>query len=150
MTSKHTLVTQTEAIVRERMNSQAAGHGFDHVQRVWRLSREIQAEAGGELLVIELAALLHDLGDAKFNEGVERSAEFASEILTELGAASETADHVAHIVDLAHIPTTQILIECIGVLKHAVHIADLADGGGIHELCRSVLCPKLSGRRCNR
>ncbi len=71
------LVRRTEAIVRERMDGQAAGHGVDHVLRVLAAARAIQAEAGGDLTIIELAALLHDVGDAKFHGGVERSAEFA-------------------------------------------------------------------------
>lgn len=78
---------------------QAAGHGFDHVHRVLRTAREIQASEGGELLVIELAALLHDVGDAKFHDGVERSGELGSEILERLGAEQSLIEHVVHIVE---------------------------------------------------
>ncbi|WP_425289851.1 HD domain-containing protein [Stieleria varia] len=81
------------------MQGQAAGHGMDHVLRVLRSARLIQAQAGGDLEVIELAALLHDVGDAKFHDGVERSAEFAREILSGLGASEKLIEHVAHIVD---------------------------------------------------
>lgn len=93
------LVCRTEAAVRSRLAGQAAGHGMDHVMRVLRNARMIQAESGGSLEVIELAALLHDVGDAKFHQGVERSAEFAVQILTELGADEGLIEHVAHIVD---------------------------------------------------
>ncbi|EMI45605.1 HD domain-containing protein [Rhodopirellula sp. SWK7] len=93
------LVDRTEVVVRQRMSGQAAGHGMDHVLRVLKSARAIQAEAGGDLNVVELAALLHDVGDAKFHDGVERSAEFAREILGDLGAESALIDHVAHIVD---------------------------------------------------
>lgn len=94
-----TVVQRTEAIVRERMSRQAAGHGIDHVLRVLKLARRIQAAAGGDLLTIELAALLHDLGDAKFHQGVERSGEFAEEILAELQVSSDRIEHVSHIVE---------------------------------------------------
>jgi len=93
------LVPPTEAIVRERMAGQAAGHGMDHVLRVLESTRAIQSEAGGDLETVELAALLHDVGDAKFHDGVERSAEFTREILGGLGADKELIEHVAHIVD---------------------------------------------------
>ena len=93
------LVAETESIVRERMGSQAAGHGMDHVLRVLSSARTIQAETNGDLAIIELAALLHDVGDAKFHEGVERSAEFAREILGGLSADQDVIEHVAHIVD---------------------------------------------------
>ncbi|TWU40205.1 putative hydrolase [Novipirellula aureliae] len=93
------MIDQVETIVRERMDGQAAGHGMDHVLRVLVSAREIQADAGGDLGIVELAALLHDVGDAKFHDGVERSAEFAREILSGLGADDDLIEHVAHIVD---------------------------------------------------
>ncbi|HBJ38536.1 MAG TPA: metal-dependent phosphohydrolase [Planctomycetaceae bacterium] len=93
------LVEQCEAVVRDRMSGQAAGHAMDHVLRVLASARAIQADVGGDLCVIELAALLHDVGDAKFHDGVERSAEFAVQILGDLGASEGVIGHVAHIVD---------------------------------------------------
>ncbi len=93
------LVRDTEAIVAQRMAGQAAGHAMDHVLRVLKSARSIQLEAGGDLMVVELAALLHDIGDAKFHDGVERSGEFARGILAERGAPQDTIDHVAEIVD---------------------------------------------------
>lgn len=93
------LIAQVEAIVRTRMAGQAAGHGMDHVLRVLASARAIHAEVGGELKIIELAALLHDIGDAKFHDGIEKSADFAREILGDLGADQELIEHVAHIVD---------------------------------------------------
>ena len=79
--NENEIVDRVERIVRQRMADQQAGHGVDHVMRVLKTARRIQAEVGGERLVIELAALLHDLGDAKFHQGVERSGEIAREIL---------------------------------------------------------------------
>jgi uncharacterized protein len=93
------LTKATEAVVRERMAGQGAGHGMDHVLRVLRLARAIQAEVGGDLLVVQLAGLLHDIGDAKFCDGVERSGELARQILSNLNADIALIDHVVHIVD---------------------------------------------------
>ena len=93
------LVQKTELCVRDCMSEQAAGHGIDHVLRVLASARLIQAENGGDLLTIELAALLHDVGDAKFHAGVERSGELSREILGKLNADRGVIDHVALIVD---------------------------------------------------
>ncbi len=99
MNENTTIVERVEATVRQRMSGQAAGHGMDHVMRVLSSARVIQAEVGGDLEIVELAALLHDVGDAKFHDGVERSAEFTREILAGHGADGESIEHVAHIVD---------------------------------------------------
>lgn len=93
------LVEQVESIVSSRMAQQQAGHGIDHVRRVHRSACRIQQEVGGDKLIVELAALLHDIGDAKFHDGVERSAEMSREILGEFAVDPEMIDHVAHIVD---------------------------------------------------
>ncbi|MEO8269044.1 MAG: HD domain-containing protein, partial [Aureliella sp.] len=73
--------------------------GVDHVLRVLRTAREIQAQVGGDAFIVALAAWLHDVGDAKFHQGVERSAQFTREVLASLEVSSSMVDHVAHIVD---------------------------------------------------
>lgn len=97
------LVHRTAAEVRSRMALQfadhGAGHGFDHIERVLKSARLIQAEVGGDLLTVELAALLHDIGDAKFHQGLERSGEFSRNILSGLQVANELIEHVVEIVD---------------------------------------------------
>lgn len=92
------LFQEAERIVRERMNGMA-GHGMDHVQRVVSNARLLQQQVGGNSDIVDLAALLHDIGDAKFHNGRERSAEFARDILEGLEAKKGVIDHVAHIVD---------------------------------------------------
>ncbi len=93
------LLTQVHALVRERMSGQSAGHGIDHVLRVQRIAKQLQQSEGGDLLTIELAALLHDIGDAKFHDGVERSGEFAIEILRSFDLPDDLVQHVAKICD---------------------------------------------------
>jgi uncharacterized protein len=67
--------------------------------RVVQNARQLQSEVGGDRLIIDLSALLHDVGDAKFHAGRERSGEFAREILGELQAPAELIHQVAEIVD---------------------------------------------------
>ncbi|GAA5507687.1 HD domain-containing protein [Novipirellula caenicola] len=93
------IVERVQCLVCQRMAGQQAGHDVDHVLRVLKSAREIQAEVGGDRFVVELAALLHDLGDAKFHDGQERSAEFARDILSKHSVDPSTIEHVATIVD---------------------------------------------------
>ncbi len=92
-------IAELQRIVSRRMSEQGAGHGMDHVLRVLRNARLIQKEMGGDPLIVEMAALLHDVGDAKFHAGVERSGEFSRQILADLKVASDTIEKVAAIVD---------------------------------------------------
>jgi uncharacterized protein len=97
--NREELVRQTETEVRRRLAGQGAGHGFDHIQRVVAAARQIQSEVGGDTMIVELSALLHDVGDAKFHGGIERSGELSREILASFVATQEVIEHVVHIVE---------------------------------------------------
>lgn len=45
---------------------ESTGHDWFHIERVWKNAKLIAATEGGNLFVIELAALLHDIADHKF------------------------------------------------------------------------------------
>lgn len=61
-----TLIKKTKAYVQKRMSGEASGHDWFHVERVAKLALYIAEEEGEvDLVLIELAALLHDLGDYK-------------------------------------------------------------------------------------
>lgn len=93
------IIASVEQFVRAQMAGQQAGHGVDHVLRVLKTAMVIQAEVGGDAFVVQLAAWLHDVGDAKFHGGIERSADLSREVLTRLEVSREVIVHVAHIVD---------------------------------------------------
>ena len=135
--STSSLVSSTEAIVRARMEDQTAGHGMDHVMRVLASARAIQAETGGDLLVIQLAALLHDVGDAKFHDGVERSAEFSREILSGLGVGEPLIESVAHIVDNISFRKTATA-ESLTLEGQVVQDADRLDALGAIGIVRTI------------
>jgi len=65
------LIEKTAKYVKAKLIDECTGHDWHHVERVWKISKRLQKEEGGDKELIELAALLHDLGDYKqyeFNE----------------------------------------------------------------------------------
>jgi len=65
------LIQKTADYVKLKLYSEPTGHDWFHVERVWKMAKLLQSEEGGDLELVELAALLHDLGDYKqygFNE----------------------------------------------------------------------------------
>lgn len=65
------IIENTVAFVKEKLHGAEAGHDWFHIERVWKLSKKIQEKEGGNLEIIELAALLHDIADPKFHNGNE-------------------------------------------------------------------------------
>ena len=64
-----TIIENTINHVRSLTTSEASGHDWWHIYRVWRLAIFICKKEGGDLFIVELAALLHDIADWKFNNG---------------------------------------------------------------------------------
>src|SRR5262245_33198054 len=69
MPSPDTVIASTAAHVRQLLTGEGTGHDWHHIQRVWRLSRQIGREEAADLQVVELSALLHDVADWKFHDG---------------------------------------------------------------------------------
>ena len=94
------IVDQVIEEIKSQFEGDATGHDWFHIERVLNLSRFIQLKEGGDLLIIELSALLHDISDHKFNGGkLDEGGIVASEILQRLGVDTDVIERVKYIVD---------------------------------------------------
>ena len=66
------LIEKTADYVCLKLKDEPTGHDWFHVDRVLKISKYLQKKEGGDLELIELSALLHDLGDYKSYEFNER------------------------------------------------------------------------------
>ncbi|HET8737505.1 MAG TPA: HD domain-containing protein [Pricia sp.] len=93
------IVEQTIAFVQQTLWDAEGGHDWFHTQRVFKNSLLIAKDENVDVLVVSLAALLHDIADAKFNGGDESvGPKMASEFLRELKVRKKTVDHVVKII----------------------------------------------------
>jgi uncharacterized protein len=63
------LLEKVELHVKAQFIGQEGSHDWQHIDRVRRTALGLQKQEGGDPLVIELAALLHDISDHKYNGG---------------------------------------------------------------------------------
>lgn len=67
MFSEEEIIKTVSDFVQEAMQKHDSGHGWSHIERVVRLALYIhECEGRGDRLTVELGALLHDVGDHKF------------------------------------------------------------------------------------
>lgn len=69
--NRDTIIEQTVAFVKEALKDAESGHDWWHIERVWKTAINIASAEKADLLIVELAALLHDIADAKFHNGDE-------------------------------------------------------------------------------
>ncbi len=65
------VIENTVAFVKEKLEGAEAGHDWYHIERVWKLSKKIAEAENCNRDVVELSALLHDIADPKFHNGDE-------------------------------------------------------------------------------
>ena len=95
-----TIIRNTVAFVKETLAGAEGGHDWYHIERVWNTSRYIREREGtGDLHTIELAALLHDISDAKFNGGDDDlGSRMASEFLLKQNLDEGVVEHIKRII----------------------------------------------------
>ena len=85
--------------VKSRLEGESSGHDWWHVHRVWVMAERIGREEKANLTVVELAALLHDIADWKFNDGDETAGpRVAKEILLKYGTPQEIVEPICKII----------------------------------------------------
>lgn len=65
------LIDNTVQFVRETLKNAEGGHDWWHIHRVWTNAKLIAQTEKADPLIVELAALLHDIADSKFHNGDE-------------------------------------------------------------------------------
>lgn len=95
---KHDILIKTQEYIRKIFLKEGTGHDYYHIERVVINARKIlQAEQADDFLV-ELGAWLHDLGDHKLHDGIDKSEELISAFLASLTVDQAVIDRVVEIV----------------------------------------------------
>ncbi len=76
-----------------------SGHDFNHTERVLENAIKLQAAEGGNLYIIELAALLHDFDDIKISYATSENKANAERLLRYIGEEDELIKAVKDIID---------------------------------------------------
>ncbi|MEM9143326.1 MAG: HD domain-containing protein [Bacteroidota bacterium] len=93
------IVEETITFVKETLRGAEGGHDWFHIQRVFRTALFIAKDEKVDILVVSLAALLHDIADAKFHNGNEELGPRVSRsFLESLPVSKKTVSHVVKII----------------------------------------------------
>ncbi|MGB4399080.1 MAG: HD domain-containing protein [Daejeonella sp.] len=94
-----TIVAQTESFVKDTLEGAEAGHDWWHIHRVYKNAELILKTEKADHLVVELAVLLHDIADSKFNGGDEEMGpQKAGDFLRSIQVDENIIGHVQEII----------------------------------------------------
>ncbi len=93
------IIKKCKDYVQQELKDAEGGHDWWHIQRVWNNALIISEKEGGHKLIIELAALLHDIADSKFHNGDEEiGPKKAAQFLKSLSLPQSVIDAVDFII----------------------------------------------------
>lgn len=132
------IVETIKEIVKKQFEDEGTGHDWFHIERVYKVSKHIQSFEGGDLELIELAALLHDISDHKFNGGsATKGGDIAFELLITHGFSNERALLVKNIINQVSFKGAKVQDETNSIEAQIVQDADRLDAIGAIGIARA-------------
>lgn len=141
------LVAAAAAYVRAQSEGESSGHDWWHVHRVWMNARAIARNEEVDQVVVELAALLHDIADWKFHDGdLEAGPRAARAWLTGQGAQPDLVERVADIVGRVSYKGAGVADDMPTLEGRVVQDADRLDAMGAIGIGRAFAYGGHAGR----
>lgn len=98
MMNEKEILIKVQKYIRENFLKEGTGHDYYHIERVVINTRKILQTEQADSFIVELAAWLHDLGDYKLHDGIDKSEELISDFLKSLAIEQPIVDRVVEIV----------------------------------------------------
>ncbi|GLU43080.1 HD domain-containing protein [Allomuricauda sp. NBRC 101325] len=97
--NKDQLVQNTIDFVKKELENAEGGHDWFHIERVFNTSKLILKSEDADEIVVQLAALLHDIADPKFHNGDESvGPKVARTFLKDQEVPDHIIEHVVNII----------------------------------------------------
>lgn len=94
------IISATESFVKSELEGGEAGHDWWHIDRVRKSALHLARQEGANLFIVELGALLHDIGDSKFHDGDENlGPRKVKTFLESLNLETNSIEHLIQIVE---------------------------------------------------
>jgi uncharacterized protein len=96
------VIRRTEQFVKDTLGKDSTGHDWWHIERVRNNAVNIanSERQPNDLFVVQLAALLHDIADWKFNGGdLNKGSKISRQWLEQQEVSAQTIEHVCEIIE---------------------------------------------------
>lgn len=140
-------IERTASNVRIILSGDGTGHDWWHVHRVWKTARRIGQAEKADLLVVELAALLHDIADWKLHDGDSTvGPKMAEDWLDSLGLDPTVSQHISQIIADISFKGADVVQPVLSLEGQVVQDADRLDAIGAIGVARAFAYGGAKGR----
>jgi len=132
------LIEKTSLYVQKELADDGSGHDWWHVYRVWSIAKKIAQKESADQTTVELAALLHDIADWKFNNGDESAGpKQAADWLNNNGAPLKLVNEVREIISTLSYKGANVATPMRTIEGKIVQDADRLDAIGAVGIART-------------
>lgn len=141
------LLERTTEYVRQTLAGDSSGHDWFHIERVWKNALHVGRRENADLLVVQLAALLHDIADWKFHDGDEAAGpRVARTWLESQDVDEQTIAHVCDIIEGVSYKGANVAVKSLSLEGQVVQDADRLDAIGAIGIARAFAYGGHKGR----
>lgn len=136
--TEETIIAAIADEVRTKLDGESSGHDWWHIHRVWQTARRLGRNYDVNMLVVELAALLHDIADWKLHGGDEMvGPRVARSILEKFQVRDEVIRAVSSIISEISFKGAGVPSEPTSMEGKIVQDADRLDAIGAIGIARA-------------
>mgnify|MGYP001108486695 CR=1 FL=1 len=93
-----TIINDALKFVRDAFNDDYSGHDYFHTLRVYKMATRIAEQENANLIIVQLAALLHDVDDIKLSPKTYENKDKAVDFLKKHGISKEMIKTICNII----------------------------------------------------
>ncbi len=138
------MLDETETYIRTEFENEGSGHDWWHIHRVRNLACHISKSEGGDLFLVEMSALLHDLDDWKISD--DNDLQKARKWLNTLHIEPDQAEKILQIISEVSYKGAGVSTPTSSVEAAIVQDADRLDAIGAIGIARTFAYGGNKGR----
>jgi uncharacterized protein len=96
--NQNDIIQKTAKYIKQEFQNDSSGHDWWHIYRVWKNALAINEHEKADSFIVQLAALLHDLDDWKFNQSDDETPLRAKVWLDSCSVTSTISDNICEII----------------------------------------------------
>ena len=142
----HEIVSKVVSLAQSFHASDTTGHDWWHVWRVWQLAKHIAQREGAGMLVVEVAALLHDMDDHKIAGADAENLPNARQVMCSVKFQDSFVDEVIGVIRQVSFKGANVDTSPTSLEACVVQDADRLDALGAIGIARAFAYGGSKGR----